>query len=256
MAATGYIYILTNPSFPEYVKIGYTDDVEKRLNQLNRSECIPFAFRVYATYEVESRLSDKKIHEIIDRLNPNLRAIDNFAGKQRIREFYAMAKEDAYELLKNIAEINGRVKKLKLIQANEQEQNDEEIAEKIDIDFKTRKGNNPISISEYLLNKNPEMVRLFNSLLNQIRIDCPETELYVLPQYIGMKKGKYYFAEIKIQKDNIRVLTLIPNNRYSIGETVPENFLWALRYRIYINSDSELNELLEIMKESYNKRTL
>ena len=60
----GYIYILTNPSFPQYVKIGYADNVEKRLDQLNRSECIPFAFRVYATYEVQSRLSDLKVHSI------------------------------------------------------------------------------------------------------------------------------------------------------------------------------------------------
>ena len=60
--STGVIYILTNPSFPEYVKIGYADDIDKRLQQLNRSECIPFAFRVYATYEVSSRLSDLKIH--------------------------------------------------------------------------------------------------------------------------------------------------------------------------------------------------
>ena len=44
----GVIYILTNPSFPDYVKIGYADDIDKRLKQLNRSECIPFAFRVYA----------------------------------------------------------------------------------------------------------------------------------------------------------------------------------------------------------------
>ena len=55
----GYIYTLTNPSFPEYVKIGYADDVEKRLNQLNRTECTPFAFRLYATYEVPNRLADK-----------------------------------------------------------------------------------------------------------------------------------------------------------------------------------------------------
>ena len=27
---TGYIYILTNPSFEEYVKIGYADDVEEK----------------------------------------------------------------------------------------------------------------------------------------------------------------------------------------------------------------------------------
>ena len=71
MDKTGVIYILTNPSFPEYVKIGYADDIDKRLQQLNRSECIPFAFRVYATYEVNSRLSDLKIHSIIDKLNPN-----------------------------------------------------------------------------------------------------------------------------------------------------------------------------------------
>ena len=67
----GYIYILTNPSFNEYVKIGYTADVKERLKRLNKSECIPFAFRVYATYEVESELSDLKIHAIIDKLNPN-----------------------------------------------------------------------------------------------------------------------------------------------------------------------------------------
>lgn len=41
MDKTGVIYILTNPSFPEYVKIGYADDIDKRLQQLNRSECIP-----------------------------------------------------------------------------------------------------------------------------------------------------------------------------------------------------------------------
>ena len=37
---TGVIYILTNPSFPDYVKIGYADDVDRRLKELNRSDCI------------------------------------------------------------------------------------------------------------------------------------------------------------------------------------------------------------------------
>ena len=62
MEKAGVIYILTNPSFPEYVKIGYADDVNKRLAQLNRSECVPFAFRVYATYDVTERLGDMKFH--------------------------------------------------------------------------------------------------------------------------------------------------------------------------------------------------
>ena len=38
----GVIYILTNPSFPDYVKIGYADDIDKRLKQLNRNECMTF----------------------------------------------------------------------------------------------------------------------------------------------------------------------------------------------------------------------
>lgn len=129
--SVGYIYILTNPSFKEYVKIGYADDVQKRLKQLNRSECIPFAFRVYAVYEVDSRLSDMKIHSIIDRLNPNLRSIETFEGKERKREFYAMSPEDAYSILEAIAEINGRQDKLKKIQPTIEEQNEEDEAEEI-----------------------------------------------------------------------------------------------------------------------------
>ena len=93
MSKNGVIYILTNPSFPEYVKIGYADDVKVRLKQLNNSECIPFAFRIYATYEVGSRLSDLQVHKIIDKLNPSLLSIENFEGKKRVREFYAMNPE-------------------------------------------------------------------------------------------------------------------------------------------------------------------
>lgn len=137
----GVIYILTNPSFPEYVKIGYADDIDKRLKQLNRSECIPFSFRIYATYEVSSRLSDLKIHSIIDKLNPNLRSVESFNGKQRIREFYAMSPEDAYSILEAIAEIHNCADKLKLVQPNEEEQQAEEIAKDIDTESIERASN-------------------------------------------------------------------------------------------------------------------
>ena len=42
----GVIYILTNQSFPEYIKIGYADDVEARVKQLNNSEAVPFSFHI------------------------------------------------------------------------------------------------------------------------------------------------------------------------------------------------------------------
>lgn len=137
----GVIYILTNPSFPDYVKIGYADNIEKRLQQLNRSECIPFAFRVYATYEVNSRLSDLKIHTIIDKLNPNLRSIDNFNGQKRVREFYAMSAEDAYSILEAIAEIHGCTDKLMLVKPNEEEIRAEETAEEVKKESRTRSAN-------------------------------------------------------------------------------------------------------------------
>lgn len=55
--------------------------MDSRLKQLNNSECIPFALRIYATYEVEERLTDLKLHALIDQLNPNWRSIDNVDEK-------------------------------------------------------------------------------------------------------------------------------------------------------------------------------
>ena len=125
----GYIYILKNPSFPDYVKIGYADDVEERVRQLNASECTPFAFRVYATYEVNERLMDKKIHSIIDKLNPKLRSIDEYNGQKRVREFYAMSAEDAYDIFHAMAEINDCAWKLKKWDFSEDSRREESIAE-------------------------------------------------------------------------------------------------------------------------------
>lgn len=137
----GVIYILKNPSFPDYIKIGYADNIETRLQQLNNSECTPFAFRVYATYEVDSRLSDLKIHSIIDKLNPDLRSIDNFNGKKRVREFYAMSAEDAYSILEAIAEIHNCADRLRKWELNYSEIKAEEIAEQVQLEKKARHSN-------------------------------------------------------------------------------------------------------------------
>lgn len=161
---TGVIYILTNPSFPDYVKIGYATDIEKRLKQLNRSECIPFAFRVYATYDVSTPLQDKELHGLIDRLNPELRAIDTFDGKTRTKEFYAMTKEDAYALLESIAKLSGTMDKLQRLTPEGHEVVDEEIAAEIQEEAKERKA--PFSFArcgipagtEIALSGHPEVV--------------------------------------------------------------------------------------------------
>ncbi len=131
MAKKGVIYILTNPSFSEYVKIGYATDIEKRLKHLNRSETIPYAFRVYATYDVETELTDKELHRLIDMLNPDLRTIETFDGKTRTKEFYAMKPEEAYSLLECIAKISGTSSRLRRMQPEGHEILDEKLAEEV-----------------------------------------------------------------------------------------------------------------------------
>lgn len=128
----GVIYILTNPSFPELVKLGYAKDLEKRLKQLNRSEALPYAFRAYAKYEVESSLTDLELHKLIVSLNPDLRTIETTSdGKKRVREFYVMTKEEAYGILECIAKISGTTDRLKRVKATGQELEDEKQAAKI-----------------------------------------------------------------------------------------------------------------------------
>ncbi len=129
----GVIYIFTNPSFPEYVKIGYADDEKLRLEQLNRSSATPFAFRLYAKYEVENRLDDLKIHSIIDTLNPSLRSIDVINGKKRVREFFCMSKEKAYSIFESIALISGTKDRLTLCETSINDIKQEEEAELIRI---------------------------------------------------------------------------------------------------------------------------
>ena len=88
----GEIYILVNPAFPNLVKIGYANDVEKRVKSFNRNSGLPDPYHVYATYKVKKRLEDLKLHGLIDSLDSDLRHAKN-------REFYEMSPEKAYEIL-------------------------------------------------------------------------------------------------------------------------------------------------------------
>lgn len=111
--AKGYIYIMTNPALQNMVKIGYATDVEERRKSLSTT-ALPYEYEVYATYETSGKLEDKKLHNLVDNLNPDLRVSKN-------REFFIMSAEDAYELLGAIATISGtqdKLKKLKHISAS------------------------------------------------------------------------------------------------------------------------------------------
>lgn len=87
------------------VKIGYAANVEERRKQLSTT-ALPYEYEIFATYETSGKLEDRKLHKLIDNLNPDLRVSKN-------REFFVMSAEEAYELLEAIATISGSQDKLK-----------------------------------------------------------------------------------------------------------------------------------------------
>ena len=89
------IYILTNQSMPDTIKIGITDNLERRIKELDNTS-MPLPFECYYAVEVEDASKiEKKIHEGFDdkRVRQN-------------REFFSATPEQAKSILE-IAEIMG-----------------------------------------------------------------------------------------------------------------------------------------------------
>ncbi len=93
----GYVYILTNPSMPDYIKIGYTTDIKSRLNTLDTTG-VPKPFEPYFTVKTEKyKILEKVIHRELDKLT------DTRVRKNR--EFFKISPEVARDLLLNISEL-------------------------------------------------------------------------------------------------------------------------------------------------------
>lgn len=94
---TGYVYILTNPSFREdWVKIGKSSrPVDVRSKELDNT-AVPLPFEIFATMEtVKFNEVEKLVHKTIDRLT-DLRIRQN-------REFFNVPPQMALDIFKDIA---------------------------------------------------------------------------------------------------------------------------------------------------------
>ncbi len=243
----GVIYILTNPSFPEYVKIGYADDLQKRLKELNRSECIPFAFRVYAVYEVNERLQDKAIHAMIDSLNPSLRAIDTFDGKKRTKEFFAMTVDDAYNILQTIANISGTADKLHKLTPDGKAEKEEKLAEEIE-------NSTTYLESDLLLKGDTDAVSLYNQLKAEI-LKLDNVSVQPKKLYVAFKI-KHNFTDIQIQKQNLKIFlnmtkgTLKDPEGFAVDVSTTGH--WGNGdYCIRISDKSQIEYTMKLIKQSY-----
>ena len=220
----GAIYILKNPSFPDYIKIGYADDVYSRLKTLNDKSAVPFAFRLYAYYKVNHRLEDKTVHEIIDKLNPSLRAKDNIDGKERKREFFEMSAEDAYDILRCIAKINGLEDNLILVEPTAKEMEDEDEAttkrkstQLPKMDWLIDQGIINIGDEVYLINHPEEIaviedsrnVRYNDQLMSFNQFGCELTGWKAIQIYAFMKKVGGDKTLSKLREEKMKELGML-----------------------------------------------
>ena len=89
------VYILINQSMPDTIKIGITDNLERRIRELDNTST-PLPFECYYAVEVKDASKiEKKIHEGLDdkRIRQN-------------REFFNASPEQAKSILE-IAEVMG-----------------------------------------------------------------------------------------------------------------------------------------------------
>jgi hypothetical protein len=70
------VYILTNPAFDKYIKIGITNNLSSRLKQLDNTS-MPLPYECYFAIEVENANKvEKLLHEAFDKYR--VRKIESF----------------------------------------------------------------------------------------------------------------------------------------------------------------------------------
>jgi hypothetical protein len=116
MKIENVIYIITNPQFPGYVKIGYASDLKSRLASLNTGLIIDF--EPYAVYETIKKNGDTEIHDLIKLLNPILRSSKFEDGKEKKKEFFKLDPEEAFKIFEHIAIVSGTRRKLYKVDKN------------------------------------------------------------------------------------------------------------------------------------------
>ena len=95
---SGYVYILTNPSFrDDWVKIGKSSrPVNIRSKELDNT-AVPLPFEIYAVLKTEKYdEAEKQIHHLIDIVNPDMRI-------RKGREFFNVTPEKALSIFRECA---------------------------------------------------------------------------------------------------------------------------------------------------------
>ena len=234
----GYIYILTNESFnrSNWVKIGYSEDVEKRVNELSNTS-VPKPFEIYATYEVPaSQGMDKKLHSIIEKLNPSLRINSK-------REFFEIEPWDAYDILYNIAVLHGATDKIYQNKENKFFSDPEKI-------------DNTVVSEKDLFPKNTTVGALFDDLHKMACEKFPDLKLVPNKNYVPFKKGNRNVISVWPKNECLEVVL---NAKLGQIGNLPEvvydisNRGWsAAQYAFKLYKDSDMGVVEDLIRRTYN----
>ena len=83
------VYVLANPSFPDFIKIGRCKDIDQRLASLSSNTALPLPFEcVFACTVDNPKTVEKTLHETFQKHRVNPR-----------REFFRMSPEPVIKLL-------------------------------------------------------------------------------------------------------------------------------------------------------------
>ena len=107
----GAIYIMINRSYPGLVKIGYTTDVDKMVDELNKSAVTPYPYHIYAKYEVPPTFAEDGVQRVIDRLMQG-KEVDEEQRKLQDRGFYSIEANEVYKFFEDMAVIHGKTDQL------------------------------------------------------------------------------------------------------------------------------------------------
>lgn len=99
-----YVYLLTNPCMPEYVKVGRTDNIERRLGELSKDTSVPVPFSCFAYIVIKSghKVTAASIEKNLHRLLAE--------SMQKNKEFFKTSPGKVLDFFQSIVEINPALK--------------------------------------------------------------------------------------------------------------------------------------------------
>lgn len=174
MENKGYVYILTNPCFKEnWVKIGKTDNLDRRIAELSQATGIPLPFEIYAVLETSKyNEAEHMIHKLIGKLAPDLRINPK-------REFFNIEPEDAVSIMQEIASL---IDDAKILYYNNSQHKPQKLAKNIE-NQNTKRAMSPIKTFYSLGLKNGDEIEFIPNNKYKATINSNRTVMFEDQEY-------------------------------------------------------------------------